>query len=144
MNQKQFNLLRGNNNMGKERIKSKIKKKTKLLDEEISCIVKNLTYNDYDIVFLSDPERFKEKITLQKDKINDLFFKSIVQEGKAILGNIKFGVKKPYTEPEFNSENLISIVITTRVFKNKNFIEESRELLIYLPKNCKRNNYNKF
>jgi|Wag4MinimDraft_8_1082659.scaffolds.fasta_scaffold00715_2 hypothetical protein len=130
--------------MGEEKLKSKIKKETKLLDEEVNSIARDLAYDDYDIVFLRDPEKFKEKITLQKDNPNELSLRCIVQEGKVIQGNIKLGVKEPYTQPEFNPENLLSVVITTRVFEDENFIEESKELLIYLPKDCNRNNYNNF
>lgn len=130
--------------MGKEELKLKIKNETKLLDEEINCIIKDLAYDDYNIVFLRDPEKFKEKITLQKDKPNELWLKCAVQEGEVIQGNIKLGIKEPYVEPKFNSNNLLAVAITTRFFEDKSLIEESRELLIYLPKNCNRNNYNDF
>lgn len=81
---------------------------------------------------------------IRKNKERKLLLSCTVENGEVIQDDIKLKVKELYTKPNFNSESILSVVITTLIFEDEYFIEELRQLLIYLLEDCNRNNYNNF
>lgn len=127
--------------MEKNSLYSRVNKKTKglLKKLEIETIIKGLD-EDYNVIFLRDLKKFKEKLTLQKDKENIFKPNRIIQKGNLIIHvdekPIKFGIKEPYKEPKINVKDLMVVSIETMIFEKKNLKEVKKDLVIYLDENC--------